>query len=666
MARYSLLSEGTGGLSGVSSLLISIGPHLDAVDGKMRGVSAVATCSLPIVAYAAAAALVVRHEPALLLGRVQVAASALAVALQEHVPAAAAGPGAGRGAQGAARGALPGGRRRPAGVAAQPRGRDQELRGARPRPEGRRPRRRGRGRGHGAELPRRDAGAAEGPGEGGVHVDDLLRLVGVQQAGDHAALGLLPHRSRTLQPALAWTPTKSGISHPRPSSALRSLLTFTTTKLSRWHVVHLLAPGALDDVVDVRLEVAAVLAQGLGPHGRQAPGGVGLRGDPLLRDDARLAQPKHTEVHLAAALVVAHLELEEGDAREQRGAVRGDLQDLRQVVRLVRDDGRVVLPDEDRRAAEGAVVRVEEEAPHLGGGVLGVEAVDEAPLVGPPEVVPGRVVHGVRELHRVPQVHHLAQGREGLEGGALGAAAEGEGHGEVRGQALHRRLLLRGEHGVEGADERLAEVLGLAGKALESSLKLEIRLVHNDHHPEGRVVAARAREEAVLQVLGVLAPDLLVAVVGGVEAAAGHLHVGVVAEPRHNLQSLPLGLVQEGPVVQCGVVAVESHGVGAERPHDAQVMTSTARVAPRTPKGRGVAGHEVVVWHHATCMLQRHRRIADSLYHALLVRTSHRRGPWPERVWSCGGRCGCRSVSCRGACGKCGGRGGRRGRSRGG
>mmetsp|Transcript_100148 Transcript_100148/g.298899 ORF Transcript_100148/g.298899 Transcript_100148/m.298899 type:complete len:264 (+) Transcript_100148:694-1485(+) len=262
-----------------------------------------------------------------------------------------------------------------------------------------------------------------------------------------------------------------------------SLLALAAAELGRRDVVHALVPRALDHVVHVRLEVSAVLAKGLGPHGRQTPGRVRLEGDALLRDDVGLAQAKHAEIHLATTLVVSDLELKEGESREHRGAVFRHPQNLLEVRLLIRHDGGMVLPNEDRGAAEVRIVRVQEEVPHLRGGVLGVEAVDKAPLVGPPEVVPGRVVHGVRVLHRVPQLQHLPQAWLALEAVALGAAAKREGHGEVRRRALHTCLLLCGEDGIEGADERLAEVLRLPWKALESPFKLQVWLVHEDDHP---------------------------------------------------------------------------------------------------------------------------------------------------------------------------------------
>mmetsp|Transcript_125506 Transcript_125506/g.349333 ORF Transcript_125506/g.349333 Transcript_125506/m.349333 type:complete len:257 (+) Transcript_125506:368-1138(+) len=247
----------------------------------------------------------------------QITAVAL-VALKEHVLVVAASPRAGLGAVAACRrlrGRVPE-RPRAMPIATHPGSRDQELRhgvGVTPRaaeraaPGGRS----GGGAHSGAELLGRSTRAAEGLGKSFVQVDDRFRFVRVQQARDHALFGLLAHFPGSLQPTLARDPVEPGISHPGPSPALRRLLALGAAELCGWHVVHFAAPAALDHVVHVCLEMAAVGTQQLHLHGRQAPGRVGLGGDTLFRDRVGVAQPEHAEVHLATALVVAHLELKE-------------------------------------------------------------------------------------------------------------------------------------------------------------------------------------------------------------------------------------------------------------------------------------------------------------------------------------------------------------------
>mmetsp|Transcript_78201 Transcript_78201/g.243566 ORF Transcript_78201/g.243566 Transcript_78201/m.243566 type:complete len:217 (-) Transcript_78201:611-1261(-) len=214
-----------------------------------------------------------------------------------------------------------------------------------------------------------------------------------------------------------------------------SLLALAAAELGRRDVVHALVPRALDHVVHVRLEVSAVLAKGLGPHGRQTPGRVRLEGDALLRDDVGLAQAKHAEIHLATTLVVSDLELKEGESREHRGAVFRHPQNLLEVRLLIRHDGGMVLPNEDRGAAEVRIVRVQEEVPHLRGGVLGVEAVDKARTVECCQIVPWLVTIHLGLHHAVMELNHLPKCGESIvemvPAAAQATNSEGERGGEV-------------------------------------------------------------------------------------------------------------------------------------------------------------------------------------------------------------------------------------------
>mmetsp|Transcript_91970 Transcript_91970/g.281415 ORF Transcript_91970/g.281415 Transcript_91970/m.281415 type:complete len:366 (+) Transcript_91970:1287-2384(+) len=266
----------------------------------------------------------------------------------------------------------------------------------------------------------------------------------------------------------------------------------------------------------------------------------------------------------------------------------------------------MVFADEHRDPRELLVVHVQEQAPNVGGRVRRIHAVDEARLVRRPDVVLRVVAHRLGVHHRPPELLHLPERWHRAElAAAIAADAEGEGRGQRRGLASHAHLLLRVQHGVEGADHGLAIAAGAAGE-------LQIRLVHQDDRPEGGVVDVPRGQEASLQVLHVLALHLPVAIEASGDAIPWHLRVRVIADATDHLQALEHRLVQEAHVVQRGVVAVQADGVRAQGLHDGQVPA--AAVAPHRLGG---ARHEVVVG-QPPLLPQRHGRVADALDEVLL------------------------------------------------
>mmetsp|Transcript_58613 Transcript_58613/g.136309 ORF Transcript_58613/g.136309 Transcript_58613/m.136309 type:complete len:210 (-) Transcript_58613:621-1250(-) len=146
---------------------------------------------------------------------------------------------------------------------------------------------------------------------------------------------------------------------------------------------------------------------------------------------------------------------------------------------------------------------------------------------------------------------------------------------------------------------------------IASGKKLLVRLVHEDQGPERGVVDLAAFEETLLQVLGVVRLDLVVAIeVGGV-AAAVHLDVRVVADSGYDLEIECFCFVEEVSMIQRGVVAVEPHSIGTERLDDAEIPA-----AALAPHRRAAAGHDIVVRQPAVALV-RQRRVADAFEHAL-------------------------------------------------
>mmetsp|Transcript_64663 Transcript_64663/g.208230 ORF Transcript_64663/g.208230 Transcript_64663/m.208230 type:complete len:305 (-) Transcript_64663:1069-1983(-) len=274
----------------------------------------------------------------------------------------------------------------------------------------------------------------------------------------------------------------------------------------------------------------------------------------------------------------------------------------------------MVLADEDRRALKVAVVRFQEQllkAVPAFGRVRSVHAVLEARLIGGPKVVPRFVPHGLRLPHRVTQGRHLADARVALVVLAMCADAEGERHREVWGRAHNAHLPLSIQHRVQGADQRLAELVRPHGRQ-----ELQVWLVYQDHRPQCWVVGpALQAHEAILKVFAVRGLDLAVAVQVGGLAVALHLEVGVVADASNDVQPLRHGLIHEIRMVEAWVIAVEPDCVGTKLPQHAQVVAALG-----APQRRCLAGHEVVVWKRPSRQrvpgaLQGHRGVADTLQH---------------------------------------------------
>mmetsp|Transcript_52030 Transcript_52030/g.131516 ORF Transcript_52030/g.131516 Transcript_52030/m.131516 type:complete len:304 (-) Transcript_52030:987-1898(-) len=271
----------------------------------------------------------------------------------------------------------------------------------------------------------------------------------------------------------------------------------------------------------------------------------------------------------------------------------------------------MVFPNEDRHGRKVLVVAIQEQALEAAfplRGVGGVHAVLEARPVRRPEVVPRLVADGLGVAHGPPELSHLPEAREAAVAQASPANAKGEGGSEVGPGPNHAHLLLCIQHAVECAHEGSAKQGGLLRWE-----KLEVWLIHEDDHPQSRMVCLIAQvQETLLQVPCVCMLDLLVAIVVGFGAIPGHLEVGPIAQTGQNMQALRLGLVQEGQVVDLGVVAVEPHGIGSERLDHAQIVP-----AVRAPQCSGPRRHEVVV-RQLERPLERRRRIADSLHHLAL------------------------------------------------
>mmetsp|Transcript_115726 Transcript_115726/g.373925 ORF Transcript_115726/g.373925 Transcript_115726/m.373925 type:complete len:402 (-) Transcript_115726:130-1335(-) len=392
-----------------------------------------------------------------------------------------------------------------------------------------------------------------------------------------------------------------------------------------------------------------------------------------------VAEAEHAEFQLAAALPVGLLILEVRDAQELVRLVSGQLHGSNDILGL-RHHGRVVLADEEGLLELG-LVRFDELVPDDVGGAGRVEALVEPLVVSRLQVVLGPVADRFRIVHGSPQVVHLAQRRLGVVLGALAADAEGKGRGELEQLALDLRLLFGVEHAVEGADDGFAEERGLVEPRC-----LVIRLVDDDHVAQSGVVGPVLLQEAPAQVVGVLGLELLVAVPAALPARVWRIGVGVVAHARYHAEVVRVGFVQEAGVVIPRVVAVQPHGVGAQGPHDPEVVT--AGPVEGAPEGLCVFCHEVVIRDPATRCHEWHRGVADALDY-LLAAVFRRAGP-AGRLCGCAGggngsrnggggsgcgRSSCRKSSCGGdgtgrceCCGARGDRGGRgcRGRNRGG
>mmetsp|Transcript_59578 Transcript_59578/g.164793 ORF Transcript_59578/g.164793 Transcript_59578/m.164793 type:complete len:441 (-) Transcript_59578:41-1363(-) len=324
----------------------------------------------------------------------------------------------------------------------------------------------------------------------------------------------------------------------------------------------------------------------------------------VLHGGDRLPVAEDAEVHLGARLVVRDGELEEGDPQEE-GAAPREAEDHLQVLPLPRRVHAVVLPDVHGRRREGLAVRPEEHGLEVRRRVRRVEAVNPARAVGREDVVPRRVVVGLRVAHGIVQLGDLPQGGQGLEAVAGRAHREGEGRGEVDERSRDVRLPLCVEHGIERADQ--------GARHLHRAAHLQVRLVENVHDPEGGVVRVVLREEAFGQVVHVQRLHLGVAVEVRVSAAAGRLLVeGPVAHPWCDLQPQGVGLLQEARVAVARVVAVQPHEVGAQRLHHPQVTP-----ALRGPHRRGLVAEEIVLRHPRRLFRPQHwcRAIADAHHH---------------------------------------------------
>mmetsp|Transcript_125427 Transcript_125427/g.297843 ORF Transcript_125427/g.297843 Transcript_125427/m.297843 type:complete len:333 (-) Transcript_125427:370-1368(-) len=260
----------------------------------------------------------------------------------------------------------------------------------------------------------------------------------------------------------------------------------------------------------------------LGTGGDQAPRGEGV---PEIVEALHRVVPQleHAEVHLGPALVVTHVELEEGDALKQRRAL-SHLQNRFEVA-LDLFEGTVVLLNHHRSAGELALVRVEEHLAHMCRRVRGVETVVEPLFIKLREVVPRHITHRLGIFEGVPEDRHLPQGGPSREVGASRANAEGERHGEVDPRPGDVQSVLRVEHGIDGAEDGAAELLRLL-----DPWQFQIRLVDHDHFPQGGVVAT-VFQEALFKELPVGLPDLLEAVEVCGEATLRALDEVVVAEP---------------------------------------------------------------------------------------------------------------------------------------
>mmetsp|Transcript_59577 Transcript_59577/g.164788 ORF Transcript_59577/g.164788 Transcript_59577/m.164788 type:complete len:289 (-) Transcript_59577:41-907(-) len=265
----------------------------------------------------------------------------------------------------------------------------------------------------------------------------------------------------------------------------------------------------------------------------------------------------------------------------------------------------MVLANVHGRRREGLAVRPEEHGLEVRRRVRRVEAVNPTRAVGREDVVPRRVVVGLRVAHGIVQLGDLPQGGQGLEAVAGRAHREGEGRGEVDERSRDVRLPLCVEHGIERADQ--------GARHLHRAAHLQVRLVENVHDPEGGVVRVVLREEAFGQVVHVQRLHLGVAVEVRVSAAAGRLLVeGPVAHPWCDLQPQGVGLLQEARVAVARVVAVQPHEVGAQRLHHPQVTP-----ALRGPHRRGLVAEEIVLRHPRRLFRPQHwcRAIADAHHH---------------------------------------------------
>mmetsp|Transcript_33650 Transcript_33650/g.86127 ORF Transcript_33650/g.86127 Transcript_33650/m.86127 type:complete len:774 (+) Transcript_33650:97-2418(+) len=468
----------------------------------------------------------------------------------------------------------------------------------------------------------------------GVHINawlfDGARLFGIigvlavpqppalrrRQSRDDALFRHLLSRDATLQPALALDRAiETRILHPGPGAAARVLLALLAADLWSRDVVQRQAPRIRAHVVDADLKLATcgmrpvLLEQPVQVQRLQAVCVILLVSDVEVPYQGVVTEPEHTKRHLRAALVVADLELEEGDAQQHRGRIPRDAEHALEVAPLVQHLRRVVLADENGHGGELFVVVVLEEPADVRRGVRRVDAVEEALLVHLPEVVL-RVVadhlHGVP--HGLPELQHLPHRGLVAEPFALRADAEGEGCREVDQRPTDAGLLLRIQQAVQGGHEGAAE-------GLRPSSDLQVRLVHEDQCPQSRAVHVADGHEAPLQVHHVRFPDLAVAVEPSALAAPCHLGVGVVADPRNDIQSLVHGLIKEATMVQGRIIAIEPHRVGADGLHDGQVVA-----ALRPPEHCGVRRHEVVVIQHAH-RPERHGCVADALDQLLPVRS---------------------------------------------
>mmetsp|Transcript_104017 Transcript_104017/g.303666 ORF Transcript_104017/g.303666 Transcript_104017/m.303666 type:complete len:272 (+) Transcript_104017:386-1201(+) len=257
------------------------------------------------------------------------------------------------------------------------------------------------------------------------------------------------------------------------------------------NVAYVQGPRLLGDIVYVSLKVGALRGE-LGAHGLETPRAVLAIGN--VHDCYGLveAQPEHAEVHLATALVVADLELEETYACQHAGRVGGELKYLLEIHLLVEEKRGVVFAYEDGHSLEAGVICLQEKGSDIPGRVGSVEAVDKPCLVRGPEVIPGDIAVELWTLHGKPQFPHLSKAGMVLEAGTQRALRKGEGHREV-GQPPHdARFPLGVEHGVQCAQLRHQEVRGRSRGSLdEAGLHLEVRLVHQDHGPQRWMVSPR-------------------------------------------------------------------------------------------------------------------------------------------------------------------------------
>mmetsp|Transcript_58171 Transcript_58171/g.165380 ORF Transcript_58171/g.165380 Transcript_58171/m.165380 type:complete len:452 (-) Transcript_58171:140-1495(-) len=389
-------------------------------------------------------------------------------------------------------------------------------------------------------------------------------------------------------------------------------------------------------------------------HWAEAPHGEVVKPN-LHRTNIVISEPKHAKHHLGSTLVITHLELKKRYAHEHCALILRNLEHLLQIslqVCVVRRS--VVLPDEYGRPPKAGVISVEEEGPYVPRRIGGVHAVHETLPVGSPEVVRGLVANTPWVTHRPPQLSHLSHRCLAAKLLAVVANGEGEGGSEVQPQVLNARFLLRVEHGIEGAHHRSTEVGGVCDR-----WELQIWLIHNDQWPECTVVRL-SNDKAAPQHLTKLNLDLLVAVEACARAVPVHLDVRVVADADDDLQPLLQRLVQERLVVDARVIAVEPHGVGAERPHRRQIPAPSA-----PPERRGLRGHEVVVLKPPVA-LEGHRGVADALEDLLGPRCQgrerlRRRGRWGRRELRGRGLGGRRLARCGARTGRGASRGGNRG-----